>query len=330
MEFFTYGGFRYSGGGALKDLLKEIETVHITNSEIRTFKDPYGLFDLSEKIGEGYRDSINFDNAIKDFLWLNQVLFKKPSKFSKIGADYKTTISKEYLNNIYDFVSNITEYKYKGFWHLILFKKSFFSQLVYKLKNKLLTIVKMETMYYPIVDKSNYFIQAKKLINSWFSEISSENKLIGLHNAHASSNPKPILDYFDKIKFIVVDRDPRDIFVNMINNKVGWMGFDYNNTDDNVKRFVSDFSLYRNNVSFFKEEKYCLYLRFEDLVYNYDDTVKKLFEFLDLDLSNHTSKFKYFNPNVSIKNIGIWKNYSNQNEIKYIENNLTEYLFTSK
>lgn len=56
-----------------------------------------------------------------------------------------------------------------------------------------------------------------------------------------------------------------------------------------------------------------LYMTYEDLILNYEDSRNKVFDFLDIDPRMHTHQFEYFDPAVSIKRIGAWKNFSNVN-----------------
>ena len=48
---------------------------------------------------------------------------------------------------------------------------------------------------------------------------------------------------------------------------------------------------------------------------------------LGIGESEHINKFKYFNPDVSIRNVGIWKKHKNQDEMNKIYTELTEYCY---
>ena len=48
-------------------------------------------------------------------------------------------------------------------------------------------------------------------------------------------------------------------------------------------------------------------IKFEDLVCKYDRTKRLVFEFLGIHDKNHNLKKEYFDPKVSIKNIGQWQ-----------------------
>ena len=72
-------------------------------------------------------------------------------------------------------------------------------------------------------------------------------------------------------------------------------------------------------------------VRFEDLIIHYDETRKKVLEFLGLDESYHIQKKQFLKPEVSIKNIGIWRKYyvECKDAIDYIEKELPEMCYDS-
>jgi len=60
-----------------------------------------------------------------------------------------------------------------------------------------------------------------------------------------------------------------------------------------------------------------LFLKFEDLVLNYKNSIDKISKFIGHNFI-HIDQNKYFIPKISIKNIGIWKQYKKQEEINKI------------
>ncbi len=71
------------------------------------------------------------------------------------------------------------------------------------------------------------------------------------------------------------------------------------------------------------------FIRFEDLVYRYDETTDLLIEWLNLDKAKHTQKRKIFNPDISRKNTKVWQKFPEaEKEVAYISERLTEYLYS--
>jgi hypothetical protein len=60
-------------------------------------------------------------------------------------------------------------------------------------------------------------------------------------------------------------------------------------------------------------------------VLNYQETVEKIIIFLGETKESHRFPKKYFIPEISKKNLGIWKNYSDQDAIGTITNQLQKY-----
>ena len=69
-----------------------------------------------------------------------------------------------------------------------------------------------------------------------------------------------------------------------------------------------------------------LALQFEDLVYNYDSATEKLRKFLGLPENPNPKSI--FDPALSKANTQVWNRFPQyEKDIKYIEENLPEYLF---
>ena len=71
-------------------------------------------------------------------------------------------------------------------------------------------------------------------------------------------------------------------------------------------------------------ENNILRLNFEDIVLNYNSSLKVIKDFLDID-TKHIKKYKYFNPRKSEKNIGLWRKYHNQEDMQLIYSKLKQY-----
>lgn len=137
-------------------------------------------------------------------------------------------------------------------------------------------------------------------------------------------NLKRYLRYFkDPVQVVVVDRDPRDVF---ILDKYVWKdGILPNDVETFCKWFRytrahrKEENLNTDNIRF---------IRFEDLIYKYGDTTSRLRDWLGLSEKNHSKAGRIFNPNISRGNTQTWKDLpQSKNEIEYIEGNLSEYLY---
>ena len=71
-----------------------------------------------------------------------------------------------------------------------------------------------------------------------------------------------------------------------------------------------------------------MYVKFEDMIYHYDEYVTKVVEFVGITEDHHIHKKKYFDPSISQKNTRLWKKYPEYDEeVKIIEHELSEFLY---
>ena len=71
-----------------------------------------------------------------------------------------------------------------------------------------------------------------------------------------------------------------------------------------------------------------LRIHFEDLVYKYDETVRSIFKFLNIEEYQHSMKKTKFIPQKSMKNTQLFNRKSEYKiEGQYIEEHLSEYLY---
>lgn len=120
------------------------------------------------------------------------------------------------------------------------------------------------------------------------------------------------------IKQIVVVRDPRDQFLSA--NRKDIMSF------PRTARGFRDFILRKLN-GFPLNSPNRLFLRFEDLVLNYEATRQRVMKFIGLKPENHVAPKTVFAPAISVANIGAWRSYHRQEFMQEIEKELGEYCF---
>jgi len=144
-------------------------------------------------------------------------------------------------------------------------------------------------------------------------------KNIIIDEGFASLNPYGILNYFDSAKMIIVHRDPRDTYVGAMNSKFEFVPRD----GDCFIKWYEYMQIQSGRMTC--DDNRIMRIQFEDLVLGYEKTLKKIISFLVIDDLNHTCKRVYFNPDVSIRNIGLWKMHENQGEIERIYNSLAKY-----
>lgn len=108
-------------------------------------------------------------------------------------------------------------------------------------------------------------------------------------------------DYIPNLKSIFVYRDPRDVFAFAKENDVCWI------PTSSVDKFID---WYKRKTCFNFSEIQGYYVSFERLIKEYDKVVSEIEDYLQLEDVAHTKPMTKFNPEVSARGVGIWKNHT--------------------
>ena len=321
MKYLLVLGYGWSGSSAVVDLLKEYQGTKDVPIEFRLIKDPKGLMDLRYNIVDRW-DPLNIDIAIRDFLWHTKYLNQNISRFHfHYGLEYGSVLGSKFEEETNNFINKITKLTYSSYWFYFNYEpglKYFTKKLLRKLR-----ISKLEKeMYYCNIDGEQFDTYCKDYINSIFSDYCGDNLLI-LDQSIPAQYLSEASHYFDDYKMILVDRDPRDIYCDLIKCN-GLIGQELKKTD-NVGLFVDWFLGFRKKNKTFKSDK-LLRVSFEELVNNYDETVKTIETFVGFNDSLHVDKKHFFDPEKSKQNVGLWKDYANQDAMSEIAKCLPHYI----
>ena len=344
IKVISYGGYYSTGASVVRDIFREFEPNFELSIEFRLIKERFGLLDLERVILHDYAAE-NIDLAISDFVWLTNNLARKSGIFKKAGFSYDARTNDAFSASTSEFIDEISDYQYPMSWHFYDFKRSYFSQMYRRFRNKISTTnvrVKegdaLATLSYPGEEK--YFLAAKKYINSVLSGIQDfnncdKNSVVGLHNAIPCFSVELIdrsIAYFSSCKIILVDRDPRDVFINYPKDSYGRYLPITDDLMEKAKHFVYFYKSIRVNQESVINHPNVLFLKFEDVCFNYEKNLQKILDFSEVDKGKHINKGMIFSPEQSKKNIGMWKGCKGEMKeaISYIEKELNEYLYTGQ
>jgi len=329
-NIISISGFGWSGSTAARDLLREYSDItHFTDNN-HSFKeyslsyDPNGFIDLYSSLVQNWNFLV-LDKAIKDHIKYFDSRSSKADFFNYYGL------------NIDDFFKVNSKSLHNEFMNkLTLFNYTFSSRVnfMYKaLPAKLLSHILNRTSYhngkslFSNITEEDFFREVKAFHNNLFNQILAKNDLL-LEKAVPVNNINLVSNFFDNLKVLVVDRDPRDTFVEMSKRKTLFWGSGKNITNEQVYNFAlwkkamstrgGVNELPSNKLVKLKSKAVVLKINFEDLVLNYDNVKPLIEELVDKTSNEHICKYQYFNPKKSIKNIGIWRDYENQNHINII------------
>ena len=313
MKFIGVSGFGWSGSGAVVDLLREFDGYGALGLEFRLIKDPHGISDLESSLVNNW-DVLRSNKAIDDFKWFCNVLNMKGSRFTRAGENLSKKLSVDFLLETDKYIDNLTDMKYKG--NSLTF--SYHLSKTYLFLKKLNRWKVNREMYFSKPTKEKFLLHTRTYLETIFNLFMKKNniKTLILDQTISVTDIESSMKYFQDMKLIVVDRDPRDIYVDLVKMKA-LVGAD-SDINKRAERFVLWYKLIRERL--YVNEN-VLFLNFEDIILNYDVEIKKIQLFLGLE-NKHIRKKQYLNPEVSKKNIGQWKKFHNQDEIDYIYSKL--------
>ena len=333
-KIVNFGGYHATGGAVIRDIFLENKNyVHTFPCEFRLLIERYGLFDLQNTIFSNAGPE-NIDLAIRDFLWLTKNFARNNNKFSKQGLGYNGYTNQKFLKFTNQFINSITDYVYPMNWHFYNFKRNYFTSQFQRYASKFIDkniFDKSAFMAYPEFDdyikKSQLYI--KKILLESYCKEKSEASIIAVHNAfnpYYFESLKNTSLYFNNFSTIIVDRDPRDIFLDFPNQRYLPKG---SSPIEKARAFIKFFKDLRKERSIFISNKNVLFLQFEDLVFNTSNELKKINNFLGLKENFIRSKEQYFIPSQSKKNIRKYEKVSKGfiKAIDMIEKELEKFLY---
>lgn len=322
-------GYMMSGSSAITDLLTEFEDVsNIGGSQEYIFLHcPNGVFELENNLLNpvshlsSKQALINFRSMMKKLYYLE----------GWWPSNYKNTVSENFMKYVDEYIDNLTDLKFKGFWYMDEFPKSmdlisrakrFYQRNIQKKDLSLM----QEDMFLSYPSEEKFYKESKKFIKKVIDAINKDDlSNVVIDQLLLPKNLYRMKNYFDdSLKVIVVERDPRDVFI--ANKYYGKECHGMVPYPIEVKEFCK---MYKMNRETEKEvnNSNILRVRFEDLIYNYDKTLEKIYIFLDFSNKKHINKLKKFNPEISISNTQLFLNKKYEKEIKVIEKELSKYLY---
>ena len=133
-------------------------------------------------------------------------------------------------------------------------------------------------------------------------------------------NPAKVLRYLpqDAGKIVTVVRDPRDTYSDIVMH--GWL-FAPGKVDEIIKHQIAIHQRWTTRKERIPKE-HLMEVKFEDLVLNYDETISRVFTFLNIDPKDHVRRGSIFRPEVSKNNVGLWQKMLKEKEIARLNHHL--------
>lgn len=330
MRIISCASYYGSGSSAITDLLSEYDNIFsFTDEEFRFVQDPDGISDLEYNLVQNFNRH-NSGRAIKRYKRL--VDFYAGNIFSH---KYEKYFHGKWKEKSYQYIDELTDFTYKGSWMYDYLDRGVTFYYLTHLPTKLLratlwrkqperflNMLPNEVTYCSHPSEEKFLNATRKYIDSLFGSVSKGFDNVVIDQIVPSTNLKRYIRYFNNINVVIVDRDPRDIYCL---EKYVWKD---GMIPTDVETFCKWFRYTRANRDKELENPRVKFVQFEDLIFNYEKTVKSIENWLNLENKNHIKSRKFFDPNISERNTRTWVKYKDEvKNIKYIEENLSEFLY---
>lgn len=323
-------GFGATGSSAITDYLNEYDFIQIVGkTEFTWVSQPDGLIDLEYHLKYPHGRYADSYKAIERYFKLCE---KNSYMIQRFGVNYN-----DYINSVNKFIGSLPIAEWTTSYSLDSCK-SFFEKVYRVLLLRSNYIVKWEKKHGVQWEKYPYKKIKYSAFPDNFDEIAKKHvmEVIGMMNVDlnrpivfdqpfSGNNPQSCFKYFEDPYAIVVDRDPRDLFIYGRVFLAGRWGFHIMPLND-VKSFVTFYRGLRDNQPYKEKHDRVLSLKLGDLIYRYDETTAKIREFLHLPENPNPKSI--FDPALSMANTQLWLRYPQfEKEVKYIEQELPDYLY---
>lgn len=328
MKKITCVGYHATGSGVIDDLLREFDNIQqgMSDCETRILQDPDGVSDLEFNLIQ-CPHRLNSSFAIKRFL---EYAKSRKRTYSHICGSESTWLE---ISNKYTIA--LTKGEFCGFggselrlhgslviWYYRL-KRQWNKRVVKKIfqgtpNRNILPWIK--TPLYISISESEFLEKTRDFIDNLSQSINvGDKEFVVLDQLVPPFNTERFTRYVRDLKIVVVDRDPRDVYIYLkkMNDRCLPM--------DDIHQYCAFWKESHRLISPYTDNT--LFVTFEDMIYKYDEMVPKVMSFLGLKKENHVCPKKYFDPNKSIRGTKQWEKHPElAEEMKIIEHELPGFL----
>ncbi len=325
--------FGSSGSSAVADYLAECDDAFVFDRfEFNFLTEPDGIEDLEYHLMLRPSRTSSSIYAIQRFNKLVQKHTKGWANLTKISEARIRELTDEYIDGLtqvrYKSFSPKIDKKHSAFLEYYLGKAIIRQRLVYGLEKK--GIIKENFDFYPLdyvnlsVKPAGFYDLTKKYLRTLLEEMGFDfsKKVVLLDQAFSGNDPAKSFRFFDDPRAVVVDRDPRDMYIfakKVLLSKGRFM------PTDTVENFIAYYRALRDGQPYKEPNPQILRLQFEELVYNYEESVGKIDSFLGIENANRK---KYFIPEMSAANTNLIRKYPEfAEDVEKIKAELSEYIF---
>jgi hypothetical protein len=330
-KIVSCASFGSSGSGVITDYLLEFNNILNPGDFEFTFLHDFGGITTLEDALIANHHRQNSDMAIKMFKKF--VSYHSGNIFNK---RYENYFQGKFMKITNDFLNQIIEAEWNGYWEEYqIFIPKWIAMSKYKIYPRILRLlngnrkhragyVPRKTMYFANPTSDYFTACVKKYLSDLYQVVDPQKKYDYLYfdQLFPSDNIQRYLKFFDDVHIIVVDRDPRDYYIeNVLKCREGWV-------PKNIDKYITWYKGVRKKLKEEPMNERILKIQFEDTIYKYDEFSKQINAFLNLKENNHIFPKRYFDPAKSINNTQLWKKYTiDANDLTKINYELDDYCY---
>jgi hypothetical protein len=343
MNFIDISGVGNAGKSAVVDLLRELDNFYVPEYwfEFDMMRVPGGLLDFRHCLLEDW-SPIRSHAAYHEFLDVTSKMGRDPAPWNipglinSTGQRYDRRFDGQFRCLSRQFADQFRVGSYQTEWPYDGLRENGIKRLAKRLIRRLGV---RRSLFNDVLLLNGYDFDNRAKVyleNLYRLFISPTCDHVVFNNGFEPFNPEPGLRMLGA-RQIAVTRDPRDIYVsglsshNINDGDKHLLAFDNDGLSksflatDDLDAFVRRYRLYQEKL-FNGSRKDVLHVKFEELILDSHTQIKLILEFLDIDSTRHVRPNSFFIPTESKKNIGLWRDYSRKDEIRFIESQLCEYL----
>lgn len=318
-------GYHDTGASIIEALLKEFDNCQggPANYESRFMQDPDGISDLEYNIVENPH-RLNSGFAVKRY-WLYCKRYRH--NYAAIYGNKWLEVSKKY-------VKSLIKEEFKGYWDA---DRSLFNPLeyIYYYGRRVIQKILPRKLRFPVnhnycpyidfyhvsMTEAEFLQKTNDYMEELCSLLNPKNKdFVYLDQIVSTNNIERYSRYIKGLKVILVDRDPRDVYIaDAIHGHV---------LPKDVRQFCTVFRDSRLKRDLERKNENVLFVMMEDLIYHYEQTVQSVLDFIGEEQDHWVRKGSVFNAEHSKRHTKLWVIHPEESEnIRYIEEHLSEYLY---
>ena len=331
LSVIDLSGYSFTGKSAVYDLLSGWDGYcsHSKEFEFDLIRVQGGLIDLRQALTQEHWSPVRSSEAVRIFRRLVHHMGGDRGLLSRLirsGAHYDHYFP-GFTQLTTEFISSLVDASWQCEWPFALYSSDTCCITARKLARRF-NISRDDTVYLARLPEAEFDSRSRQYFERLFAPLAAKGfRWLVLNNAFEPFSPERSIEFFDHAKAIVVDRDPRDVYLSALRagmiegSQVGLAV-----TGGSVSNFIRRFRIYRNGA--ISASPHVYRMQFEALVLDYAAEVTRIRAFLGESSVASSTPGRAFDPKNSARNVGQWKSLDDsrlRGDVDVIKSELSEY-----